>query len=75
MSKKNSGKLLKKPRPTPGTLELLHLISMMPYAVAISCLVHAVLIAGAGVQCQDMNKWLCNAVVRGVLTCIISRQK
>jgi hypothetical protein len=59
-----------------GALELLLMISMMPYAVVISFLVHAVLIAGNGVQCQDnLNKWLCIAVVTGVPTCIFFRQK
>jgi len=59
-----------------GALELLLMISMMPYAVAISILVHAVLMAGAGVQCQDnLNKWLCNAVVTGVPTYLFFRPK
>ena len=53
----------------PGALELLLMSSMMPYAVVISFLVHAVLMAGTGVQCQDnLNKWLCIAVVTGVPT-------
>lgn len=59
-----------------GALELLLVISMMPYAVAISFVVHTVLMAGTGVQCQDnLNKWVCNAVVTGVPTYIFFRLK
>jgi len=47
------------------------MINMMPYAVSINFLVHAVLIASTGVQCQDnLNKWLCIAVVTGLPTCL-----
>lgn len=59
-----------------GALELLLMIGMMLYAVVISFLVHAGLIADTGVRCQDnLNKWLCSAVVTGVPTCIFFRPK